>query len=770
MKRLISVLLVFAIVFGLMSGLNIGSNASTGIENKIQAIQNKYPSGSYFSSNGKGCGGSSYGHSCSNCSLQNIDSSAYSACGGGYSCWAFANYVFYHVFGVSPSNSRNTSIWCGVGNLNQYAQYGDYIECYNSADKILHYFIYLGGSGYVNCYRYESNVNDNPNMVNIENKAQSNGGFSSFKIIHAYNYSSLNEEGLGQPTNVQAKLEGKKLVLTWNAVSGANCYDVILTDPSGTTNWYHTTSNKRDIYLTKTGSYSLDVQSLYRPNGSSTGQIVGGHSDKLNFTVSIFGPSGVNITREGTSIAVTWDAEDGANCYDVIVKNPKGETNWYHAIDCEKIFTNCIPGQYTFDIQSLYRPNGTSTGQTVGSHSGEYPYNFTLEGPENLRVSNDENDKMLIEWNAVDGATCYDIIVTKPDGNTDYLHTHETNKTISNYDFGTYHINVQSLYRENEWTSNQFQVVGGHSDVIDYDYQPTIHHHTLVIDEAIAPGCIEPGKTQGSHCSTCGEIIVKQEVIPALGHVFQTEILNESTCLVTGLKKLTCSVCGEEITETIPVTAHKYESQIIEPTCTHMGYAIFTCKDCHFSYIGEYVERVEHIYHETVITPTTESQGYTVHTCKDCGFSYVDSITDILPSQMHYLIPSLKDINTTLTVKSRENEYMVTASTGVFALDSIKGDIYRVYASQKNSLTVCVGEYDTKLGEVINNEEVFIPLGDVNGDDVIDIADVSVLLSTENYGQTNSELDLTGDNSINIADIAVTLQETNYGKASVAVV
>ena len=576
--------------------------------------------------------------------------------------------------------------------------------------------------------------------------------------------------GLAAPTNVQARLDGKKLVLTWNAVSGANCYDVILTDPSGTTNWYHTTSNKRDIYLTKTGSYSLDVQSLYRPNGSSTGQIVGGHSDKVNFTVNIFGPSEVNIEREGTSIAVTWNPADGANCYDVIVKNPKGEINWYHATDCEKIFMNCIPGLYTFDVQSLYRPNGTSTGQTVGSHSGEYHYSFTLEEPKNLKISNDENDNILVEWDAVDGATCYDIIVTKPDGNTDYLHTHETNKTISNYDFGTYHINVQSLYRENEWTSNQFQVVGGHSDVIDYDYQPTIHHHTLVIDEAIAPGCIEPGKTQGSHCSTCGEIIVKQEVIPALGHVFQTEILNESTCLVTGLKKLTCSVCGEEITETIPVTAHKYESQIIEPTCTHMGYAIFTCKDCHFSYIGEYVERVEHIYHETVITPTTESQGYTVHTCKDCGFSYVDSITDILPSQMHYLIPSLKDINTTLTVKSRENEYMVTASTGVFALDSIKGDIYRVYASQKNSLTVCVGEYDTKLGEVINNEEVFIPLGDVNGDDVIDIADVSVLLSTENYGQTNAELDLTGDNSINIADIAVTLQETNYGKTSVTVV
>ena len=38
--------------------------------------------------------------------------------------------------------------------------------------------------------------------------------------------------------------------------------------------------------------------------------------------------------------------------------------------------------------------------------------------------------------------------------------------------------------------------------------------HTPVIDEAVPPTFTETGLTEGSHCSVCGEILVKQEVVP----------------------------------------------------------------------------------------------------------------------------------------------------------------------------------------------------------------------------------------------------------------
>ena len=108
------------------------------------------------------------------------------------------------------------------------------------------------------------------------------------------------------------------------------------------------------------------------------------------------------------------------------------------------------------------------------------------------------------------------------------------------------------------------------------DMQPPLYPydgHVPVEDPAVAPTCLTPGKTAGSHCSICGAVIVKQEDLAPLGHDYgldangQPDFWDES-----------CDVCGAE--------------RIVDPfRPTHSMYRMYNPNSGEHFYTGSMTER-----------------------------------------------------------------------------------------------------------------------------------------------------------------------------------
>ena len=101
----------------------------------------------------------------------------------------------------------------------------------------------------------------------------------------------------------------------------------------------------------------------------------------------------------------------------------------------------------------------------------------------------------------------------------------------------------------------------------------SLHEHTVVVDPGVAATCTTDGKTEGSHCSTCGEVLVAQKVIPA-SHTAVTDPAVAATCTTNGKTEGShCSVCGKVLVaqQTVPAAHTVVTDSAVAATCTTAG-------------------------------------------------------------------------------------------------------------------------------------------------------------------------------------------------------
>lgn len=152
--------------------------------------------------------------------------------------------------------------------------------------------------------------------------------------------------------------------------------------------------------------------------------------------------------------------------------------------------------------------------------------------------------------------------------------------------------------------------------------------HTVCVIDAAEPTCENTGLTEGSVCSVCGEILIEQEEIPALGH---TEVFIEGkdpTCTEVGYDISSyCGVCFKLLDDQdiIPAKGHNIVTLIEKkPTCTEAGLTESQyCSECGETMVK--ADTIPALGHNYVMDwsvskePTCVDDGIYQSVCTNCG-------------------------------------------------------------------------------------------------------------------------------------------------------
>jgi hypothetical protein len=150
---------------------------------------------------------------------------------------------------------------------------------------------------------------------------------------------------------------------------------------------------------------------------------------------------------------------------------------------------------------------------------------------------------------------------------------------------------------------------------------------------AIAPTCDEPGLTEGEQCANCGDILIPQQQVPALGHDFTISTVGP-TCTDGGYERHWCRRCQVEVieNETEPL-GHNLQVTTVAPTCTEAGWDLHSCTRCDYTLQNNETAPLGHHYGawETIKEPTLEAEGLAQSQCSRCQVIREKSLDRLTP-------------------------------------------------------------------------------------------------------------------------------------------
>lgn len=208
--------------------------------------------------------------------------------------------------------------------------------------------------------------------------------------------------------------------------------------------------------------------------------------------------------------------------------------------------------QLTPYVYSFSKPEGEETGD------GTFVIQQVVNGAEGVDVSISETGLLSVSLNKnttlrKGSIQSMEIIVEYRDVDGNYLADKNYVLILCNHDEKVID-HKDATCTEDGYTTYECNVCGSTWK----DTLPAVGH-TEVADAAIEATCETAGKTEGSHCATCGKVLKAQETIPAKGHTAVTDAGVKATCETAGKTEGShCATCGKVLKAqtTIAATGH----------------------------------------------------------------------------------------------------------------------------------------------------------------------------------------------------------------------
>ena len=110
--------------------------------------------------------------------------------------------------------------------------------------------------------------------------------------------------------------------------------------------------------------------------------------------------------------------------------------------------------------------------------------------------------------------------------------------------------------------------------------------HTEETIPAVAPTCTATGLTQDKHCSVCGEVLVAQETVDALGHDWgNPTCTTPRSCLVCFSVDTNCEPLGHDFVQGECIVCGADDPDYMPPTLISTTYNIYLENDSYTAYI-----------------------------------------------------------------------------------------------------------------------------------------------------------------------------------------